>query len=209
MVNPALLIRRMLAPGIPYIAVGAGLLIFHSAWVAIIGYHIGMLVVVLVAKPGVPVTLFKSNNYRTPIIAAMVGASGGVLMYLLWPLLSVPDDTNLYVRTIGLTGETWPLFLVYYIAINPLIEEYYWRGCLGSNSKRMELNDFLWAGYHLIVLAGKMAIPWLIVVFLVLSAGAWFWRQINRLSEGLLPSTVSHIAADITTIFVIYSALRG
>lgn len=204
------MLKKILSPGIPYIAVGAGLLVFHNAWVAIVGYHIGMIVIVLLSKPGISVKqLFKSNNYRMPAITAIVGASSGILMYTLWPLLSVPDDTGSYVRSIGLTESTWPLFLAYYIAVNPLIEEYYWRGYLGSNSKGVELNDLLWAGYHIIVLAGKMGMVWLAVVFLVLSAGAWFWRQANRLSEGLLPSAVSHIAADITTIFAIYSAFKG
>ncbi len=210
MVNPAFMVRKIVSPGIPYIAVGVGWLIFRNAWVAIFGYHIGMVIIILLAQPGIPVKrVFKSNNCKTPIITAIVGASVGILLYVLWPLLSVPDDLNLYLQNSGLTGKTWPLFLAYFIFVNPLIEEYYWRGYLGSNSKRIELNDLLWAGYHLIVLAGKMGIIWLAVVFLVLSTGAWFWRQANRLSEGLLASTVSHIAGDITVIFTIYSALKG
>jgi len=190
--------------------VGVGLLIFHNAWVAIFSYHIGMLIMLLLSKPGIPVKqLFKSSNCRIPVMTTTVGAMGGMLLYFLWPWLSVPNDINAYTRNIGLTEETWPLFLAYFVFVNPLIEEYYWRGYLGSSIKRIELNDLLFSGYHLIVIAGKMDIVWLVIVFFIISIGAWFWRQVNRLSQGLLPSMVSHVAGDISVMFIIYIVLRG
>jgi hypothetical protein len=51
---------------------------------------------------------------------------------------------------------------------------------------------------------GYMQTIWLFVVFFVLTIGAWFWRQMNRLNGGLLASTISHITADITVILTIY-----
>ena len=53
-------------------------------------------------------------------------------------------------------------------------------------------------------MAGNIGVMWLPVVFLVLAVAAWFWRQIDRLGEGLLPSVVSHIAGDIAVITMIY-----
>ena len=88
--------------------------------------------------------------------------------------------------------------------VNPWIEEYYWRGYLGSNTKKIILNDLLYSGYHLVVLAGKVEIVWLIVIFFALAVVAWFWRQTNRWSQGMLPSTASHLAADITVMLTIY-----
>ena len=190
---------------IPYLAVGLGLLVFHNAWVAILTYHAGIAAVVLLSKTRLPFRqIIRVTNYKLLILSIIFGASGGVLLYLLWPMLSVPPDVNTYMRSIGLTASVWPYFMAYYVLVNPVFEEYYWRGYLGSSMKRPMLNDFLFAGYHLIVLAGKMGELWLVVVFLVLCGAAWYWRQISRFTGGLLVATLSHMAADITVILSIY-----
>jgi len=201
----SLLVKRILPPIIPYITIGIGLLVFHNAWLAILGYHAGMVTVILLSKTRISLKQsFKGNNCWIPLITALVGASGGILLYVLWPLLAVPDDINLYIRSIGLNEQSWPVFLAYFTLINPLIEEYYWRGHLASATKCLTLNDLLFAGYHLLVLAGHMEAVWLLAVFFALAAGAWFWRQMNRLNGGLLASVVSHIAADIAVMLAIY-----
>ncbi len=198
-------IRKILAPAIPYIAIGAGLLLFHNAWLAIFSYHLGIILLVHFSGVGVPVRLvFRSRDYRLPVLAAMLGGAGGILLYVLWPMLAVPDDIELYLQSIRLNAGIWPVFLVYFVVVNPLIEEYYWRGCLGSKRQGPVLNDLWFSGYHLLVMAGNIGVMWLPVVFLVLAVVAWFWRQIDRLGEGLLPSIVSHIAGGIAVITTIY-----
>ncbi|MFC1932082.1 type II CAAX prenyl endopeptidase Rce1 family protein [Chloroflexota bacterium] len=204
------LVKRILPPIIPYITIGIGLMVFHNAWLAILGYHTGMVAVILLSKTRISLKqACQGNKYWIPLITALVGAGAGILLYVLWPLLSVPDDINLYIQSIGLNERTWPAFLAYFILINPLIEEYYWRGYLASVTKGIALNDLLFSGYHLIVLAGHMETIWLIVVFFGLTIGTWFWRQMNRLNGGLLASTVSHITVDITVILAInYISMR-
>lgn len=200
------LVRKILPPLIPYIAVSLGLLVFHNAWLAILGYHAGMVAVMSLSKTGIPLKqAFKHYRYSVLFLAALVGAGGGLLLNILWPFLSVPDGINSYIRSIGLNELTWPVFLAYFILVNPLIEEYYWRGCLAGAGKGVELNDFLFSGYHLIVLAGQIAPLWLIVVFFTLTIAAWLWRQMNRLNGGLLASVISHVAADITVMLTIYA----
>ncbi len=201
----ALLVKKILPPIIPYITIGIGLLVFHNAWLAILGYHTGMVAVISLSKTRITIKrAFQGKRYWVLFITALAGAGGGILLYILWPLLSVPDDINSYIRSIGLTERTWPVFLAYFILINPLIEEYYWRGYLVGSAKGIALNDLLFSGYHLIVLAGQIETIWLIVVFFALTIGAWFWRQMNKLGGGLLASTISHITADITVILTIY-----
>lgn len=199
------LLKKIIAPIIPYITIGIGLLVLHNAWVAIIAYHLGMMAIILLSCEHIPLRkLFRSTNYKFPVFTAIVGASGGILLYLLWPLLSIPPDINVYLQNIGLTRRAWPLFLVYFALVNPWIEEYYWRGYLGSDSKFITLNDILFSGYHVMVMAGKVETIWLLAVFAALMMGAWFWRQSNRISQGLLSSLASHMAADITVILAIY-----
>jgi len=201
----ARLVKRILPSLIPYITIGIGLLIFHNAWLAILSYHAGMIAIILLSKTRISLKqAFQSNKAWILFATALVGAGGGLLLYVLWPLLSVPDNISLYIRSIGLNEHTWPVFLAYFTLINPLIEEYYWRGCLASAAKGITLNDLLFSGYHLLVLAGHMEAIWLLAVFFMLAAGAWFWRQMNRLNGGFLASVVSHIAADIAVMLAIY-----
>jgi len=201
----SLIAKKIIAPAIPYITVSTGLLIFHNAWVAILSYHLCMVAVLLLSGTEISLTqVLRCRKYWIPVITALFGAGGGILLYLIWPLLSIPDDINLYIRSVGLTENTWPVFLVYFILINPFIEEYYWRGFLSSETRRITVNDALFSGYHLIVLAGYVKPVWLFAVFCGLTIGAWFWRQMNRLNGGLLASIVSHLAADVTVILTIY-----
>jgi hypothetical protein len=195
----------MLGPALPYITIGIGLLLCQNAWIAMFGYHVGILLMVRFAGVRVPVrTVFRGSGYRIYAIAAALGAAGGLLLYLLWPFLAVPHNIEPYLESIGLNTRTWPVFLVYFVTVNPLLEEYYWRGCLGSQRQRLVLNDFFFSGYHLLVLAGNIGAVWLPVVFLLLAAAAWFWRQIDRIGVGLLPSVVSHIVGDIAVITTIF-----
>lgn len=196
---------KLLYPFVPYVAVGLGLLIFHNAWVAILTYHAIMVTVMFLSKRTFPFKqVIRTNSFGSLIFPTAIGAGGGVLLYLLWPLLSVPLSIDAYLQRIGLTVTIWPYFIVYYVLVNPILEEYYWRGFLGSVAKRPIVYDFLFAGYHLIVLAGHVGIVWLVVAFLVLCIAAWYWRQISRTTGGLLTATLSHMAADITVILSIY-----
>lgn len=200
---------RFISPLVPYIAVSVGLLVFHNAWATLLGYHVGMLVILLIVRPEIPVrSLFRSKGWKVPLVTAAFGACGA-LVYFLWPVFSISPDINLYLQKIGLNGPTWPFFLAYFIIVNPFLEEYYWRGYLGNSSKRLIINDLFFAGYHVIVLSGKAATIWLVFAFLVLVCAAWFWRQANRWGGGLWPSTVSHIAGDMTVLLAVFFMVQG
>jgi hypothetical protein len=201
---------RILAPLIPYVAIGIGLLFLHNGWIAMLGYHLSIIMILLFAGGKIYFKqINKPGSYAIFIAATVMGVAGGLLLYLMWPLLGIPGDIDLYFQNIGLTGETWPYFIAYFILVNPWLEEYYWRGYLGSNSKRIILNDLLFAGYHILVLMKNVDIVWLIAVFIVLSLSAWLWRQADRLNQGLITSIVSHAAADISVILTIYFMATG
>ena len=42
-------ISRIISPCIPYITIGIGLLLLHNAWITIIGYHVGIIIVILLS----------------------------------------------------------------------------------------------------------------------------------------------------------------
>ncbi len=197
---------HILAPTVPYITVGIGVLVFHNAWTAILGYHMGM--ALILASSGSCVTIklfFNSQDYRVPVFTAIAGSLGGALLYFLWPFISTSIDLNAALQKIGVNANTWLILIPYLVLVNPWLEEWYWRGYLGSDSKQLISHDFLFAGYHLLILAGKVDIIWLIVIFIILFSGAWAWRQVNRLNGGLLASTASHLAADASILAAVYS----
>ena len=194
---------------LPYITIGIGIFVFHSAWLAILSYHVGMIAISFLAKKRIPpVRLFKSLNHKTPIIMAVVGACGGILLYVLWPFLAAPGDIGAYMRSIGLTEQTLPLFIVYFVLFNALLEEYFWRGVLANDSTGLTMNDLFFSGYHLLVLAGGAGAVWLLAIFLIMSLAGWSWRQVNRRNEGLLASVAGHLAADISVMLTVYLRTR-
>jgi uncharacterized protein len=197
--------RKTWAPLVPYVTVGIGWLVFHNVWIAVIAYHAGMMALLIWERGYVPFNLLlKSRNYKILIVIAALGAAGGLLLYLCWPLLNIPANIALYLQSRGLTPALWPFFIAYFILINPVLEECFWRGYLFNRFKGIILGDVLFSGYHILVLAGMINWFWLIPVFIILIIGAWVWRQVNRWNQGLATSVVSHITADASIILVIY-----
>jgi membrane protease YdiL (CAAX protease family) len=197
--------KKWLAPVLPYLAVWAGLFLFKSAWFALIGFHLAILIVLLVARPNIPVNiLFKSKSRKWILPSILFCSLGGICLYFLWPVFSVATDLPAQLQAIGLTSSSWLLFIVYFSLVNPLIEEYFWRGVLGNDSKKPNVGDVFYAGYHAVVLWGRLYPLWILLAVIVLTSAGWLWRQLAREDEGLLAPVLGHVAADFTILFTIY-----
>jgi hypothetical protein len=200
-----LLSLRRIAPLIPYLAVGLGLFGAHNAWVAMLGYHLGMFLVLYWERQWyLARNLMKGGHAPLLFIVTLASAAGGLLLYELAPLLGLPQELGASLAQLGFKESGWLAFILYFSAINAWLEELYWRGYLGNPTISLILTDFWFAGYHLLVLAAYVAWPWLVLAFIALASVAWLWRQITRLSQGLLVSTVSHLVADASVILAIY-----
>jgi hypothetical protein len=189
---------------VPYVTIGIGLLVFRNAWIAASAHHLSMGLILLLARRRHRLGRFRIGSVRILLIAMAVGAAGGPLLYLLWPVLSVPLDIGRYVQEIGLTPAAWPYFIAYFVLVNGLIEEYYWRDYLGSDARLPTANDFLFSGYHAVVLAGKVGAIWLLAIFAVLALAGWFWRQLKAWSGDMATPVLSHVAADASVMVAIY-----
>ena len=110
---------------LPYAAVATGLFVFHSAWLAILSYHSGIIAIVLLSKKRVPLaSLFKSRNHKTPVFMAVTGLAAGILLYVLWSFLADSGRISEYTRNIGLDERTWPSFIAYFVLANAWFEEF-------------------------------------------------------------------------------------
>src|SRR5688500_2005514 len=127
--------RSIWAPLVPCLAILIGLYLLRSAWAAILLYHLGI-VLFMVFDPATNVAsaLRGGWNSGVAVASALAAGMGGVAVYFLAPAL-FPDLGQFAARLteFGLSGASFWLFLAYYGAVHPAIEETYWRGYLATN----------------------------------------------------------------------------
>ncbi|MBI5297434.1 MAG: CPBP family intramembrane metalloprotease [Chloroflexi bacterium] len=197
---------KRLAPVLAYAAVAIGLFGGRSAWGALIGFHLAMLFALWLDRRNLPPPslLFKSKHRRWIVSSLLVGSASGISLYLLWPWLGIAPDLAAQLDALGLTRAAWPAFIAYFTLVNPWIEEYFWRGYLADNSRQPAPMDFIFAGYHAMLLIGRTNLPALALSLSVLVFGAWFWRQTSRKDDGLLAAALGHLIADLTILLAVY-----
>jgi hypothetical protein len=201
--------KKWLAPILPYIAVWVGLGLFHNAWFALAGFHIAILGTLLLYRPNLSTkVLFKSKTSKKVLSSIIFCGSGGIGLYYLWNAFGVANDLPVQLKSIGLNSSSWPLFIVYFSLVNPIVEEYFWRGVLGDGSKKPVFVDFIYAGYHAIVLWDKLNPFFIVLAVVILVSTGWLWRQIAREEDGLLAPVLGHMAADFSILLAIYLRTR-
>jgi hypothetical protein len=191
---------------LPYLAVWLGIWIFHSAWAALLGFHLALLPVLFLGSVRIRSSRFLPSapwGWILPVVLS--GLLGGLLLWQIWPRVGIPIGYPGMITGLGLNQLTWPCFIVYFALINPLLEEWYWRVIFGSDSPWLVPVDFLFAGYHLFILAMFVNLQWQLAAFLALAAAGWFWRQALRAQVGLLSVALAHGLADLTILLVLYS----
>jgi membrane protease YdiL (CAAX protease family) len=204
-------IRMKLAAAlVPYVAVLLGMKVLGSAWSAILLYHAGIFLFLVFGKRcRVWKTVFRGN---TPILvpAVILCSMAAPVVYFLWPWFGSPDiPIAQWLAKYGLTGISWTLLIPYFSIIHPILEEVHWRGMAPEQVKGSCWQDFLFAGYHVLVLYELVYWPWLFLVFGVLVGSSFFWRWAADRFGGYLLPVVSHVAADAGVLVGVIFLLRG
>jgi hypothetical protein len=196
---------KSIAPLLVYLAVGIGMFRLKSAWGALLGFHLAIIVSLLWVRPNIPITvLFKSTNIKWILLSVLLCGSSGLALYFLWAYFGPANDLSVQIESLGLTLTTLPGFIAYFALINPLLEEYFWRGYMGNPKNGFYIYDLIYAGYHALVLIGK--VPGYLIIFALmgLTFAGWLWRQIAREDRGLLAPVLGHMAADFTILVVVF-----
>lgn len=197
--------KKLLAPILPYLAVWAGLFLFKSAWFALIGFHLSILATLFILRSDLPINILFKSKYPKWIFASvfLCGVSG-VNLYFFWDMFGVSSDLPAQLKSIGLNSSSWFPFIAYFSLVNPFVEEYFWRGFLGGDAKKLRGGDFIFAGYHALILWGRIQPLSILFALAFLVTAGWLWRQISREDEGLLAPALGHLAADFSILACIY-----
>ena len=194
---------------VPYIAILIGLYILRSGWTALLLYHIGVGVFLILDGKAKPIKF--ATLKRNPIItitSVLVCALSGVLMVVLWEYMG-RADTSFKVRMagFGLAGWKWYLFIIYFSTVHPFIEELYWRRLLASDQKYLSPADIMFAGYHVLVLVWFIEWPWVIAIFFVLAGAGRCWRWLYNKYDALAIPLLSHAIADLSIVMAAHYIL--
>lgn len=196
---------KWIAPSLAYLAVGLGLFLFHSAWGALLGFHAVIILSLLTAKPDIPLSsLFKSRRVKWILLNILLCGSSGISLYFLWDVFGFASDFPAQVAALGLNASNWLMFIAYFALVNPWIEEYFWRGWLGNDTKGLHTSDFVYAGFHALIMIGRVRTGSIIFGVGVLVFAGWLWRQIAREDGGLLAPALGHMMADFTILLTVY-----
>lgn len=189
--------NRALSPLIPYAAVAIGMYCFGSAWLAMISYHVGMLLVALIGK-GRDRATGKRGVPGWWLFCSVVYAFGGIALYVLWPY-AFSDSAAIVARlgSFGITRHVWPYFAVYFCCVNSLSEELYWRGYLRDDASGPTAHDFAFAGYHALVFLAFAGVAWALLVFAACAFAGWLWRRMRAATGSLAMPVITHIIADL------------
>jgi hypothetical protein len=163
-------LRKWFTPILPYLAIGIGIFWFKNAWAALLGFHSAIILSLLLAKSQFPIkTLLKSSNIRWVLLSILLSGGGGIFLYLFWSFFGIASDLSTHIEALGLYPYTWLPFVAYFSLVNPFIEEYFWRGYLGSSTKKLYISDLVSAGFHGMILFGNVKMLSIIYSLTVLS----------------------------------------
>jgi membrane protease YdiL (CAAX protease family) len=196
---------KWLAPFLAYVAVAIGMFQLHSAWGGLLAFHLAIILSLLLARPNIPIKiLFRANSIKWTLINILLCGSSGITLYFLWDKFSIVDNISTRVEEMGLNQSTWIPFILYFTFVNPILEEYFWRAYLGSPTQDFHISDFLYSGFHGLILMNKVKPDVVLYCLAILVLAGWFWRQVMRHDGGLLAPLLGHMAADLAILMAVY-----
>lgn len=176
----------------PYLAMLVFWVGFHSAWLAILAYHLQIVWWMRGSWP-------RLTRPRWSLLTLFVAPSAlvGPVLYVVLPrIATVPLGP--WLASYGLGGIALSALVPYYALVNPVLEEAFW----APLRERTAWAHLSFAGYHLLILYTLVGVPALAGIFVVLAAASWVWKRNGQRSGSLVPAIASHVVADIGIIVV-------
>lgn len=182
---------KMLAP---YLAVAVFWCGFHNAWLAILAYHLQIL---LWSRGSFP-ALRRPRADRSAWLLVPT-AMTGLAVYFVLPLVTRVDLVN-WLAGYRLTGVSLGVMVFYYGLVHPLLEQSHWMPL----REQTPLAHVAFAGYHMLVLCTLLPVPWLAACFVILTGASFVWQRMARRTGGIALPVVSHVLADFGMIVAVW-----
>jgi len=194
----------------PYLAVVLGVFYFKNGFLAVLLYHLILLICIIGINGSKALKLIQSGFHRHigPLIC-LGGLLPGVVIFFLWPIAKLESvDLAQLMESVNLTNTSFAIFALYACFVNPFLEESFWRGCFKPGSWIPSYIDALFAGYHAILLMPVVKLTFVLLSFVTLMFVGWIFRNIYRLTSGLAISLLTHIVADIAILYAVWKIMQ-
>jgi len=183
---------------VPYVAFGIGIPILHSAWIALVGYHLLILLVLALHRDHWQLDLLWTGfNLRRAALIPLI------MLVVILPVVLLGqakgytgDRIEAQVIKFGLAGISAPLFIAYFVLINPLFEELFWRQLFGNPSPKPAWQDLAFGAFHIFILLPLVPALHITVAVICISTLGWHWRTLRNKHGGLSLPVLSHMGAD-------------
>ena len=178
----------------PYLAVGVFWSVFSNGWLAILAYH---LQIILWARRPLPSMTLPGT--RQILLFALPFLAAGPLFYFLLPRVTC-GDISLWLTDHRLSGLSLTLMIPYFGLVHPYLEQIHW----AELRQETPMAHLFFAGYHIPVLYSLLTTPWLIVSFVLLTVTSYSWQQIRRISGSSALPVISHALSDLGIIMAAF-----
>ncbi|MEO0447218.1 MAG: CPBP family glutamic-type intramembrane protease, partial [Verrucomicrobiota bacterium] len=98
-------------------------------------------------------------------------------------------------------------FCLYFLLLNPLFEELFWRGLMARPTRSLALEDVAFGTFHALILLPFLSTPYILGFVLALSGIAWVWRQIRFEKQGLAVPWMGHVLGDALFVALMASLM--
>lgn len=188
---------RLLAP---YLAVCLFWVGWSQAWLAILTYHVQILLWYrfgrwIRARP-------RENRWACYLLFVCIMA--GPMVYYLLPQLAVVPIRH-WLQQYRLDGVSLILMIPYFGLLHPILEQLHWDRLRSEKGWAHPL----FAGYHVIVLYQLLPASWLLLIFVGLCALSWLWKTAGNTQRARMYCMFSHIAADLGIMIAVYLLMYG
>lgn len=193
----------------PYLAVLLGVFLLKNGFLAVLVYHLVLLLCIVKIDGVKPFRLLLKgwNSVLGPLMC-LGGVVPGVVILYLWPIARQEHaDLAQLFALLNLDDRWFTAFAVYACLVNPFLEESFWRGCFNNRSWLPAPIDALFSGYHALVVIPVLSAPFVVLLFLAMLVVGWLLRTLRRLTGGLLIPLLTHLIADIAILYAVWKLI--
>ncbi len=159
-------------------------------------------------RGGLPFTPAAPGRRRTEwILGVVFGPVFLAIYFLVRPWLGEVTDYQTRVTALGMNLGEPAVTLVVFVFLNPLLEEWWWRGqatprCCAvlGRGRGLALAAAGFGAYHVVLLAALFPLPLALVRAAFIAAAGLLWSHLAMTEQGWRAVYVAHLAADLAMV---------